>query len=136
LKNAIYYCYINDLDYAERYYYNFMDAGKVVFNYKINEYKENGEQNSYVKNIWGLRVLCMNTSEGGLCLQLPKIYNPNNHDMILTYNFNGQEWCYGFYTDINNHPEVDCSAIASQYGGGGHKGAAGAKSKTIIEGIL
>ena len=136
LEKALYYYYTDNLDYAERCFYNFIDDGKVVYDYKINEYKENGIKYSYVKNIWGLRVLCMNTSDSGICLQLPKIYDYKKHDMILTYNYNGKEWCYGFYTDTRNHPEVDCSKIAIQYGGGGHKGAAGATSKELIKELL
>lgn len=128
--------YYHKKEYEDIWYDMFFDAGKIVYKYKINEYKENGIKYSYVKNIWGLRVLCMNTSDSGICLQLPKIYDYKKHDMILTYNYNGKEWCYGFYTDTRNHPEVDCSKIAIQYGGGGHKGAAGATSKELIKELL
>ena len=136
LEKAIKYFYINDLDYAQRYFYNFIDSGEIIYNYKKNEYKEYGKDNSYVKNIWGLKVLCMNTCFGGLSLQLPKIYNPKKHDMILTYYYNGKCWCYGFYTDSKNHPEIDCSQIAIKYGGGGHKGAAGATLNYLLEELI
>jgi hypothetical protein len=68
--------------------------------------------------------------------QLPKIYNPKKHDMILTYYYNGKCWCYGFYTDSKNHPEIDCSQIAIKYGGGGHKGAAGATLNYLLEELI
>lgn len=118
------------------WYSMFYHAGEFVYLYKLNEYKENGENNSYERTIWGLKVLCMNTYDGGLCLQLPKIYNPEKHDMIVTYNYNGNKWCYGFYTDKDYHPEVDCSKIASQYGGGGHKAAAGATTNYLLKELI
>ena len=121
LKKAIFYYCNNDLDYANRYFEIFLKAGMIVYNYKLNEYKEIGEKYSYVRKIWELDVLCMNTFDSGLCLQLPKIYNPNKHDIILTYNYNGEKWCYGLYTE---RKDIDVSIIAKSYEGGGHKGAA------------
>ena len=133
LERAINDCYYND---NNSWYERFLLDGRIIYDYKMNEYKEDGINNSYVRNIWGLKVLCMNSYYGGISLQMPGIYNPKEHDMIVTYNYNGENWCYGFYTDTNAHPEVDCSKIAIQYEGGGHKGAAGARSNELIKELL
>lgn len=136
LVHAIKNCYYEGIDENNKWYDYFYKSGEIIYNYNLNEYKEYGDKNSYIRNIFGLKVLCMNTYHGGLCLQLPKIYNPKEHDIILTYYYNGEEWNYGFYTDVNFHPEIDCSKIAMMYDGGGHKGAAGARSKELIKGLL
>ena len=88
-----------------------------------------------MKELWGYRCLCVNTPEqGSLFLTMTNVFNPKEHDLMFTYSFNGDKWCYGWYTD--GHPEVNCSEIAKKYGGGGHQGAAGACSKELIEGVL
>lgn len=120
----------------QKYFESFKKDGFAILRYKKVEYMEDGNKYSYVRNIWGKRVLCMNTPEGGLGLQLVKIFNPDEHDMILTYNYNGTHWCYGFYTDKLKHPEVNCAEIAETYGGGGHKSAAGAETDYIFEELL
>jgi oligoribonuclease NrnB/cAMP/cGMP phosphodiesterase (DHH superfamily) len=120
----------------KEYYDYFKRAGASIYTYEFIKYKEDCTKYSYVRNIWNKRVLCMNTSEGGLGLQLTKVFDPEKHDMILTYNFNGKHWCYGFYTDKNKHPEVNCAEIAELYGGGGHKSAAGATLDYIFQELI
>ena len=39
-----------------------------------------------------------------------------------------KEWCESEYVE----PSIDCSKIANKFGGGGHKGAAGFRSKENI----
>lgn len=58
-------------------------------------------------------------------------FNPVNFD--IDYHADGYDGCACFYyangvfnfSLYNDNNKVDCSAIARQYGGGGHKGAAG-----------
>lgn len=110
----------------------FIRLGEVVYRYKKMAFSKINRDNAFVRKIWDLRVLCLNTCEiGSLCLTLPKTFDPQKHDMILCYNFNGEKWSYGFYT--NDHPEVDCSKIARIYGGGGHRCAAGAVTNHLLE---
>lgn len=49
--------------------------------------------------------------------------------IVATVVFDG-EWFY--YSLYSNDKSVDCSKIAESYGGGGHKGAAGFKTKELI----
>jgi len=41
----------------------------------------------------------------------------------------GKKWSYSVYS---TKPDIDCSAFAKRYGGGGHKGAAGFYSDSLI----
>ena len=49
-------------------------------------------------------------------------YHKEGYDGFTCFWFNNGMWNFSLY---NDNGEVDCSQIAKQYGGGGHKGAAG-----------
>lgn len=123
--------YIFDFDRMDELKDRFIRLGQVIYNYKRACCKKVNEHNAFVKNLFGFRVLCLNTcNPGSLDLIIPGTFDPEKHDMMLCYNFNGKQWDYGFYT--NGHPEVDCSRIAKMYGGGGHKQAARAVTNKPI----
>jgi len=46
----------------------------------------------------------------------------DDYDICLFYAFLGDKWTVAL---LSNNPNIDVSAIAKKYGGGGHKGAAG-----------
>ena len=50
-----------------------------------------------------------------------------NVDLFIKFSFNGMEWSYTIYSD-----KVDVSEIAILFGGGGHKGAAGFRTKDFV----
>lgn len=50
------------------------------------------------------------------------VFDPRRHHGMLSFFWNGKEWRFGMYSD---REDVDVSAVAKKYGGGGHKGAAG-----------
>ena len=58
-------------------------------------------------------------------------YHKDGYDGVASFHYDGSAklWRYSLY---NDNGKVDCSAIAKQFGGGGHKGAAGFTSKIII----
>lgn len=70
-------------------------------------------------DIFGNRCYCMNNLLAGSD-QFGDEYD--THDMVCRFAYNGKGWTYSLYS---SNPDVDCSAIAKKYGGGGHKGAAG-----------
>jgi len=49
-------------------------------------------------------------------------YHKDGYDGAACFHYANGKWNFSLYNDNGN---VDCSAIAKQYGGGGHKGAAG-----------
>lgn len=51
-------------------------------------------------------------------------YHKDGYDGVACFWYNGQTklWNFSLY---NDNGKVDCSLVAKQYGGGGHKGAAG-----------
>jgi len=55
-------------------------------------------------------------------------WNAAEYAGMISYSWNGERWTVGLYTD---RPEVDCGAIAKEYGGGGHPGAAGFQAEVL-----
>jgi oligoribonuclease NrnB/cAMP/cGMP phosphodiesterase (DHH superfamily) len=55
-------------------------------------------------------------------------YHKDGYDGFACFWYQNGEWTFSLY---NDNGKVDCSAIAKQYGGGGHKGAAGFRVKDI-----
>jgi oligoribonuclease NrnB/cAMP/cGMP phosphodiesterase (DHH superfamily) len=49
-------------------------------------------------------------------------YDPTTHDLMIAFVRQNRRWKVSLFS---TKPEVDCSALAKKYGGGGHKGAAG-----------
>lgn len=66
----------------------------------------------------------------GLCnsLVFQGAYNPKEHDAMMAFVWRNNEWHVSLYSD---KPEIDVSAIAKKFGGGGHHGAAGFALKTL-----
>lgn len=55
-------------------------------------------------------------------------YHSNGYAGIATFHYENGFWSFSLY---NDNGKVDCSKIANQYGGGGHKGASGFRIKNI-----
>ena len=52
------------------------------------------------------------------------------HDGLFGFNWTGDEWRVSLY-GVPGKPEIDLSAIAKKYGGGGHKQACGFKTNKL-----
>lgn len=52
-----------------------------------------------------------------------------DYPVVSVFAFDGEWFHYSLYS---TDPDIDCSKIAEQFGGGGHPGAAGFKSKELI----
>jgi len=107
-------------------------TGKPIFNFLKYQWKELADKKSFVRNIWGYRVLCLNNSENG-SMQLDEAFNPKLHDIMLKFHYNGENWCYGLYTNTELKPNISVGEIAKSFGGGGHKGAAGFTTDSLLE---
>jgi oligoribonuclease NrnB/cAMP/cGMP phosphodiesterase (DHH superfamily) len=55
-------------------------------------------------------------------------YHADGYDGCACFYFTGKDWSFSLY---NDNGLVDCSIIAKQFGGGGHKGASGFRVNDI-----
>lgn len=77
----------------------------------------------------GYRVISLNRGPASSQL-FDARYDPNKHDLMMPFYFNGTNWIISIYSTKD---EIDCSTIAKNLGGGGHKGAAGFTRKVLPE---
>lgn len=83
------------------------------------------QQNAFVcrrafeAEFMGLRAICLNMPDVS-SLTFESVYDPAVHDLMIGFTVGTSHCGYSLRSD-----KVDCSALARQFGGGGHKGAAG-----------
>lgn len=71
-----------------------------------------------------LRAICVNRGFTNSKV-FDSVWNPTEYDIMITFcrlPLPKRKWTVSLYSD---KPEIDCGAIAKNFGGGGHKGAAG-----------
>lgn len=105
-----------------------IDQGKIILRYQDQTNAIQCKKSFVVDNFHGYRALCLNI---GLANSdaFKSIWNPELHDIMIAFQFDGKEWSHSLYT---LKEDIDVSLIAKKLGGGGHKAAAGFKSKTLL----
>lgn len=56
----------------------------------------------------------------------------NKYRYVVVYYFTGTEHKYSIFSNLKVFSDTDCCKYAEQFGGGGHKGAAGWRSKELM----
>ena len=104
------------------------DKGKAIYQYLCTEakqaYKNRFPLELYFSKESGLspvRFVCIN-KERFNPINFGIDYHADNYDGCACFHFANGAWNFSLY---NDNGKVDCSVIAKQFGGGGHKGAAG-----------
>lgn len=106
-----------------------IEQGKLICRFMEETNARMAKSYSFVTEFEGLNALCINTSIGGSEV-FESIYDPEIHDIMILYRYNKfGTWGYSLRSDKD---EVDCAEIASRFGGGGHKGAAGFGSNDLL----
>lgn len=101
--------------------------GKTILDYQGKENEKQCKKAAFEMDFMGLRAICLNG--GGFNSQVfASVYDPERHDIMMPFQFDGKKWTVSMYSDKD---EVDCSDLAKQQGGGGHKGAAGFTCKRL-----
>lgn len=88
---------------------------EIIFHYYTEPYQ--GNEDGYHK----IRFICIN-KERFNPINFGIDYHKDGYDGAACFHYANGMWNFSLY---NDNGEVDCSQIAKQYGGGGHKGAAG-----------
>lgn len=78
----------------------------------------------------GLRFLCVNSARFNSLLFAARDVPETGHDALLGFCFNGKCWTASLY-HAKHRTDLDLSAIAKRYGGGGHRGACGFTCATL-----
>lgn len=113
----------------QRNNYDFIDdvivKGKNILDY-VKVQNERAARFSFETRFEGLLAVCLNVG-GGNSQMFESVYNEQEHDLMIPFFYSGRGWTFSIYTT----KDIDCSALAKKYGGGGHKQAAGFKVKEL-----
>jgi len=121
----------NALDniWKELFYYGKLDQiiqkGKIIKQYIDNDNTYYRNQFAYESEIGGYKALVINRKSNSWIFG-------NQYDkypLVCVWVFNGEKYSYSIYS---SNPNIDCSKIAENYGGGGHKGASGFSSDKLL----
>jgi len=118
----------NNYKEIEYFVKNNITTGKTIIDYQKLKNASFVDMFSFETNFDGFRAICMNSAEANSILFQSK-WDESKYDIMFRYNFNGKHYIVSLYT--TKKQEIDCSAIAKKYGGGGHVGAAGFQCKNI-----
>lgn len=102
-----------------------IEEGKLLIEYRDNWAKEYCEHAGFETNFEGYKCFAIN-----LAMISSDHFNSieqDKYDMFIGFSYNGKVWNYSLRST-----KVDCSQIAMKYGGGGHKGAAGFSTDSLL----
>lgn len=112
-----------------------LDKGKSIYQYLCTDAKQSYKNGFEVyfdiadedKNINTFTFICIN-KERFNPINFGINYHKDGYDGAACFHYANDVWNFSLY---NDNGEVDCSIIAKQYGGGGHKGASGFRVNDI-----
>lgn len=95
--------------------------GEQVMSYQAKQHEKMADAIAFEAGFKGFNVIAVNA--GGINSKaFDSVYNPELHELMMTFVFTGKFWKISLYT---THDHIDCSDIAKVMGGGGHRKAAG-----------
>ena len=101
-----------------------IEKGETIQTYRNNFNKGIIKSLSFFTEWEGYKVVCVN--QGSTNSQIFDSVD-EDYDIMAPFSFNGSEWRVSLYTK----KDIDVSAIAVKYGGGGHAQAAGFRCKEL-----
>ena len=105
-----------------------INSGRTILSYERKQNEIYAKGMHYETEFEGLRAIVINKAFQNSKI-FDSVYDPEKHDVMILFGVKPNEFKYSIYSTKD---EVDVSKIAVKYGGGGHKGAAGFYSKTMI----
>jgi oligoribonuclease NrnB/cAMP/cGMP phosphodiesterase (DHH superfamily) len=117
-----------DLLEAEVRISQIIDTGRIILKYqdKQNAFAMNS---SFDADIKGYSCLCINGGMRNSRVFCSK-WDVKKYDFMVVFSMTRhRKWSWSFYTDKEG---MDASSLAKQFGGGGHRGAAGCVTEELI----
>jgi len=98
-----------------------IENGKVILQYLERGNESLVKSAAFETEHGGIKFLAINGLHKG-SMQFDSMWDENKYDATMIFGYRDGSWTASFYTVKEG---VDVSVIAKEYGGGGHKGAAG-----------
>lgn len=109
-----------------------LDAGKMLQRYQQQTDASVVNHRSFLVEFEGLKFLALNTARCNSLTFAAKDVPQTGHDALMGFFFNGEKWKFSLY-HAKHRTELDLSAIAVKYGGGGHRGACGFETQCLAD---
>jgi len=107
---------------------SWLDTGEAIYTYLCMEAKQLYAQ-VFTIYLDGCRFACVNQARFNP-VNFGINYHTDGYDGFACFWYENGKFSYSLY---NDNGKVDCSEIAKQRGGGGHKGASGFRSDVILK---
>lgn len=104
------------------------EDGQVVESYANEQNRKILQGCGFESEFHGYRCFCVNSAYGNSMMFGAKLLR---YPLCIAFYFDGTQYNYSLYSDSDRF-EVSCKSIAEEYGGGGHIGAAGFRSKDLL----
>jgi oligoribonuclease NrnB/cAMP/cGMP phosphodiesterase (DHH superfamily) len=103
----------------------FIRKGQTITAYRHNYMKDYCEKKGFETDALGYKAYAVNMALMGTDdFVIPNI---NDYDLLVSFSYDGKAWNYSLRSE-----KIDCAELAAKFGGGGHKGAAGFSTETLI----
>lgn len=86
---------------------------------------------SFVVEFEGLKFLALNTAHCNSLTFAAKDLPETGHDALMGFYYNGKVWTVSLY-HASHRKDIDLSVIAVKHGGGGHRGACGFTTASLL----
>jgi oligoribonuclease NrnB/cAMP/cGMP phosphodiesterase (DHH superfamily) len=96
-----------------------IDTGRSILKYQDMQ-NEKACGAAFEADFAGYKAICLNIG-GASSNTFKSVYDESKHDIMIPFTFSKDKWIVSLYTTHN----IDCSALAKAWGGGGHAKAAG-----------
>lgn len=106
----------------------FIENGSSILMYEESQNKKYAESMCFETTFQGLRAIVVNKPFSNSKV-FDSVYNESKHDIMIIFGYKPLMFKYSLYSTKD---DVDCSEIATSFGGGGHKGAAGFYSERLL----
>jgi len=104
-----------------------IDRGRIVYQFEQQQNAQRIKALRFDTDLSGMRCLAANVGLVSSKL-FDSVWDPQQYDAMLTFHHRKGCWNVSLYSD---KPSVHCGEVAKQYGGGGHKGAAGFQADAL-----
>lgn len=107
-----------------------MQQGDTVLKYQTQQ-DTAAMKGAFEVEFQGLRAIACNIKGVG-SLAFNSVYDPEKHDLMVAFGYGHGKWAFSLRT---THEHIDVSAMAKQFGGGGHTKAAGFAVQELTEAL-
>lgn len=118
-------CYTELLTGGAPYLTYICQQGKLIYDYFSDHSKKLIASDAVITKVNGIECLALNVHDSSMIFDSVR----NKFPLLMQWHYDGSLYHYSIYRGNEN---IDCNAIAMEYGGGGHVGAAGFSSSVLL----